>query len=109
MNKTIALREFNKRSETDLDAVEFSLIESMKLYDKGRVHEAFTALTGREISKEDVALAILIIELSEALIPPTTLIRDSGPSPFNWPPLNERPLSKPWTSTLQCRGHSLLS
>lgn len=90
MNKTIALREFNKRASVKLDSKEFDLIEGMKSFDKEKVMNAFIALTGREISVEDIKLAILIIELSEALTPPTTLIRDSGPSPFNWPPLNER-------------------
>lgn len=90
MNKTIALREYNKRGESPLDSAEFDLIESMKLFSEEKIHGAFIALTGREISVEDIKLAILIIELSEALTPPTTLIRDSGPSPFNWPPLNER-------------------
>ncbi len=90
MNKTIALREFNKRASVKLDSKEFDLIEGMKSFDKEKVMNAFIALTGREISVEDIKLAILIIELSVALTPPTTLIRDSGPSPFNWPPLNER-------------------
>lgn len=90
MNKTIALREYNKRGESPLDSVEFDLIESMKTYSEEKIHGAFIALTGREISVEDIKLAILIIELSVALTPSTTLIRDSGPSPFNWPPLSER-------------------
>lgn len=87
MNKTIALREFNKRASVTLDAKEFDLIEGMKSFDKEKVLGAFIALTSREITVADVELAILIIELSEALTPPATLIRDPGlgGSPFNWP------------------------
>lgn len=91
MNKTIALREFNKRASVKLDSKEFDLIEGMKSFDKEKVMNAFIALTGREIRQEDIELAILIIELSEALTPPMTLIRDPslGGSPFNWPKTNE--------------------
>ena len=88
MNKTIALREFNKRASVKLDSKEFDLIEGMKSFDKEKVMNAFIALTGREISVEDIKLAILIIELSEALTPPAVLIRDPqlGGSPsLPWP------------------------
>lgn len=87
MNKTIALREFNKRASVKLDSKEFDLIEGMKSFDKEKVMNAFIALTGREIEQGDIELALLIIELSEALTLPATLIRDPGlgGSPFNWP------------------------
>jgi hypothetical protein len=91
MNKTIALNEFNKRASVQLNAKEFDLIEGMKSFDEEKVLNAFIALTGREITADDIKLAILIIDLSAALTPPVTLIRDPslGGSPFNWPRSNE--------------------
>lgn len=87
MNKTIALRELNKRASVQLNAAEFDLIEGMKSFDEEKVLNAFIALTGREITADDIKLAILILDLSAALTPPATLIRDPGlgGSPFNWP------------------------
>lgn len=111
MNKTIALREYNKRGESPLDSAEFDLIESMKLFSEEKIHRAFMALTGREISVEDIKLAILIIELSEALTPPTTLIRDPRPgdSPFNWPVMtNPAPYRQTFGDGVVCRSNSLL-
>lgn len=112
MNKTIALREYNKRGESPLDSAEFDLIESMKLFSEEKIHGTFMALTGREISVEDIKLAILIIELSEALTPPTTLIRDPRPgdSPFNWPVMTNpvQPYRQTFGDGVVCRSNSPL-
>lgn len=112
MNKTIALREFNKRASVKLDAKEFDLIEGMKSFEKEKVLGAFIALTGREITVEDIKLAILIIELSEALTPPTTLIRDPRPgdSPFNWPVMTNpvQPYRQTFGDGVVCRSNSPL-
>lgn len=112
MNKTIALNEFNKRASVKLDAKEFDLIEGMKSFDEEKVLNAFIALTGREITADDIKLAILILELSAALTPPATLIRDPGlgGSPFNWPKTNETIL--PYRQTygggdVMCGGHRI--
>ena len=94
MSKAIALREYNKRSSVTLNAKEFDMIESMKTFLDEKIVVAFTALTGREISEEDVKLAILILELTEALTPPT--IRDTFGSPsLPWP----RSPGTPYTQT----------
>lgn len=105
MNKTIALREFNKRASVTLDAVELDLIESMKLYDEEKVLGAFIALTGREITVEDVKLAILILELSEALTPPLLTIRDPqlGGSPsLPWP--RNSPYTQRYGDSIMCKA-----
>lgn len=88
MNKMIALREFNKRASVMLNAKEFDLIEDMMSFDHDKIQEAFNALTGRDIGMLDIELAILIIELSEALTPPVLTVRDPqlGSSPsLPWP------------------------
>lgn len=88
MNKTIALRELNKRASVQLNAAEFDLIEGMKSFDEEKVLNAFIALTGREITADDIKLAILILDLSAALTPPAVLIREPqlGGSPsLPWP------------------------
>lgn len=106
MNKTIALREFNKRASVKLDSKEFDLIEGMKSFDKEKVMNAFIALTGREIGQEDIKLAILIIELSEALTPP--LIRDPqlGGSPsMPWP---RSPYTQRFGDGIMCGSRSAL-
>jgi hypothetical protein len=106
MNKTIALREFNKRASVKLDAAEFDLIEGMKSFDKEKVLGAFIALTSREITVADIELAILIIELSEALTPPATLIRDPriGGSPSIWPVMtNPAPYRQTFGDGIVCR------
>lgn len=91
MNKTIALNEFNKRASATLNAAEFDLIEGMKSFDEEKVLNAFIALTGREITADDIKLAILILDLSKALTPPAVLIREPGlgGSPSIWPRSNE--------------------
>lgn len=97
MNKTIALAQYNKRANVKLVAKELELIEGMKGYSDEKVLNAFIALTGREIGQEDIKLAILIIELSEALTPPVLTIRDPqlGGSPsLPWP--NRSPIT-PYT------------
>lgn len=107
MNKTIALVEFNKRASVQLDAKEFDLIEGMKSFDEEKVLNAFIALTGREITADDVKLAILILDLSAALTPPATLIRDPGlgGSPFNWPKTNETiPYRQTYGGDVMCGG-----
>jgi len=110
MNKTVALKEFNKRASVTLNEKEFDLIEDMMAFDKEKVMNAFIALTGREVTVADIDLAILIIELSKALTPPAMLIRDPqlGGSPsLPWP-------SSPYRTTfgggdVMCGGSSLLS
>jgi len=97
MNKTIALKEFNKRASVVLNEKEFDLIEDMMAFDKEKVQGAFIALTGREVTVADIDLAILIIELSKALTPPVLTIRDPqlGGSPsLPWP--NRSPIT-PYT------------
>lgn len=108
MNKTIALREFNKRASVKLDSKEFDLIEGMKLFSEEKIHGAFIALTGREISVEDIKLAILIIELSVALTPPAMLIRDPnlGGSPsIPWP---RSPYTQRFGDGIMCGSRSAL-
>lgn len=94
MSKTISLREYNKRASVTLNAKELDLIEGMKSFGEEKVVGAFTALTGRDISEDDVKLAILILELSEALTPPVMTVRDPlVGSPSIWP----RTPSQPYT------------
>ena len=110
MNKTIALVEFNKRASVQLNAKEFDLIEGMKSFDEEKVLNAFIALTGREITADDVKLAILILDLSAALTPPATLIRDPnlGGSPFNWPKTNETiPYRQTYGGDVMCGGSGM--
>lgn len=110
MNKTIALREFNKRASVKLDSKEFDLIEGMKSFDKEKVMNAFIALTGREIGQEDIKLAILIIELSEALTPPTLMIRDPnlGGSPSIPWPRSPQPYTQRYGDGIMCGSRSAL-
>ena len=111
MNKTIALKEFNKRASVQLDAKEFDLIEGMKSFDEEKVMNAFIALTGREIGQEDIKLAILIIELSAALTPPAMLIRDPqlGGSPsLPWPNRSPvTPYTQRWDDKVMCGGRGM--
>lgn len=95
MNKTIALKEYNKRGETPLDMTEFDLIEGMKSYSSDKISGAFASLTGRELGLKDVELLILIIELSAVLTPPVQIIRGED---FKWPPLGTPP-HHPYRST----------
>lgn len=111
MNKTIALVEFNKRASVQLDAKEFDLIEGMKSFDEEKVLNAFIALTGREITADDVKLAILIIDLSAALTPPAVLIRDPqlGGSPsLPWPRSPIQPYTQRYGDGIMCGSRSAL-
>ena len=108
MNKTIALVEFNKRASVQLNASEFDLIEGMKSFDEEKVLNAFIALTGREITADDVKLAILILDLSAALTPPAVLIRDPqlGGSPsIPWP---RSPYTQRYGDGIMCGSRSAL-
>lgn len=109
MNKTIALVEFNKRASVQLNAAEFDLIEGMKSFDEEKVLNAFIALTGREITADDIKLAILILDLSAALTPPAVLIREPqlGGSPgLPWSGRTPiQPYTQRWDDKIICGAH----
>lgn len=71
MNKNVVLVQFNKRTKAGLIGSELDLIVGMKGYNPEKICSAFSLLSGKDLGLKDLELLLLIIDLEEALRPPS--------------------------------------